>query len=88
MLTVLSDDGIGPGDIDWDAFQTKFSKMEYHTFLLLRMGLTKTEVSKLTARTQSAVTNMVVRMYFKCNGHDPFASNEAYTWLLNYKGEP
>lgn len=87
VLTVLSNDGTGPGDIDWDAFQTRFSKMEYHTFLLLRIGLTKTEVSKLTARTQSAVTNMVVRMYFKCNGHDPSTSNEAYTWLLNYKGE-
>lgn len=59
------------------------SETELHTTLLLRFGMTKTEVSFLTAHSQAAVTNICTRLFFKVHGHKCTTSAEAYKWLLN-----
>ena len=58
------------------------TEMELHSFLLLRFGLTKTEAGILTAHSQSAVTNIVTRLYQKVNGRNSTTSAEAFEWLL------
>lgn len=58
------------------------TEMELHSFLLLRFGMTKTEAGILTAHSQSAVTNIVTRLYLKVNGRNSTTSAEAFEWLL------
>ena len=58
------------------------TEMELHSFLLLRFGMTKTEAGILTAHSQSAVTNIVTRLYQKVNGRNSTTSAEAFEWLL------
>ncbi len=58
------------------------TEMELHNFLLLRFGMTKTEAGILTAHSQSAVTNIVTRLYQKANGRNSTTSVEAFEWLL------
>ena len=58
------------------------TEMELHSFLLLRFGMTKTEAGILTAHSQSAVTNIVTRLYQKANGRNSTTSVEAFEWLL------
>lgn len=58
------------------------SETELHTFLLLRLGMTKTEAGILTARSQAAVTNTCTRLYQKECGKKCSTSAEAYGWLL------
>ena len=58
------------------------SETEVHVFLLLRFGMTKTEVSQLIAHSQSAVTNTCNRLFCKVNGRQCSTSAEAYEWLL------
>ena len=58
------------------------SDTELRTFMLLRLGMTKTETSLLTARSQSAVTNICTRLFRKATGRSCSTSAEAYEWLL------
>ena len=58
------------------------TEMELYSFLLLRFGMTKTEAGILTAHSQSAVTNIVTRLYQKANGRNSTTSAEAFEWLL------
>ena len=58
------------------------SDTERNVILLLRMGLTKTEVSVLTAHTQSAVSNTINRLFQKCVGRKAMNSAESYNWLM------
>lgn len=59
------------------------SDMELHSFLLLRLGLTKTETAVLTAHSQSAVTNTCTRLFLKTHGKECSTSAEAYEWVLH-----
>ena len=59
-----------------------YSETEIHCFLLLRLGLTKTEVGILTAHSQAAVTNTCTRLFQKVHGWKCSTSAEAYEWLL------
>lgn len=59
-----------------------YSETEMHCFLLLRLGLTKTEVGMLTAHSQAAVTNTCTRLFQKVHGWKCSTSAEAYEWLL------
>lgn len=58
------------------------SETELHVFLLLRFGMTKTEVGLLTAHSQAAVTNICTRLFRKVHGKNCSTSAEAYEWLL------
>ena len=58
------------------------SETELHAFLLLRLGLTKTEAGLLMAHSQQAITNICTRLYRKVSGRDSSTSAEAYEWLL------
>lgn len=58
------------------------SETELHAFLLLRLGLTKTEAGLLMAHSQQAITNICTRLYRKVSGRDNSTSAEAYEWLL------
>ena len=58
------------------------SETELRTFLLLRFGMTKTEVSMLTAHSLAAVTNICTRLFQKVHGRKCATSDEAYEWLL------
>lgn len=59
------------------------SETELQVFLLLRIGMTKTEISLLTAHSQAAVTNTCTRLFYKVHGRKCSTSAEAYEWLLN-----
>jgi len=58
------------------------SETEVHVFLLLRFGMTKTEVGLLTAHSQAAVTNTCTRLFQKVHGQKCSTSAEAYEWML------
>lgn len=58
------------------------SETELHVFLLLRFGMTKTEVGLLTARSQAAITNICTRLFLKVYGRKCSTSAESYEWLL------
>ena len=58
------------------------SETELHAFLLLRYGLTKTEVGLLMAHSQQAITNICTRLFHKVSGRDSSTSAEAYEWIL------
>ena len=60
----------------------KHSEMELRVFLMLRFGMTKTEISLLTARSQAAVTNICTRLFQKAHGKKCSTSAEANDWLL------
>lgn len=65
-----------------NTLQAKFSKTEYIFFLLLRLGLTKTEVAVLTAHSIAGVTNSCSRLFRKLQGRNCATSAEADAWLL------
>jgi len=54
---------------------------ELHAFLLLRFGMTKTEVGLLMAHSQSAITNICTRLFRKACGRKSSTSDEAYEWI-------
>ena len=58
------------------------SETELHAFLLLRFGMTKTEVGLLMAHSQSAITNICTRLFRRVFGRDSSTSAESYEWLL------
>ena len=58
------------------------SETEMKTVLLLRIGLTQTEVGTLTAHGKTAVANILNRLYEKVNLRKPMNSGESYEWLL------
>lgn len=58
------------------------SETELRVFLLLRFGMTKTEVGLLTAHSQAAVTNTCTRLFHKVHDRKCSTSAEAYEWLL------
>ncbi len=65
-----------------NTLQARLSKTENIFFLLLRLGLTKTEVSVLTAHSIASVTNTCTRLFRKVHGRNPATSAEADAWLL------
>ena len=60
-----------------DATQT-----ERMMFLLLRLGLSRADVSRLLAHDQSSLSSISNRMFRRVKGHGPMNSAEAYNWLL------
>ena len=60
-----------------DATQT-----ERMMFLLLRLGLSRADVSRLMAHDQSSLSSISNRMFRRVKGHGPMNSAEAYNWLL------
>ena len=58
------------------------SDVELRAFLLLRLGMTKSEVSLLMSRSPAALTNTVTRLFQKINGQQCATSAQAYEWLL------
>ena len=58
------------------------SETELRVFLLLHLGMSKTEAGLLTAHSQSAITNICTRLFLKVHGRKCSTSNEAYEWLL------
>ena len=65
-----------------NTLQARLSKTENIFFLLLRLGLTKTEVAVLTAHSIASVTNTCTRLFRKVHGRNPATSAEADAWLL------
>lgn len=62
---------------------SKISDTELNTFLLLRMGLTKTEVACAIARTPQGVSSTINRMFVKVFKRECRSNSEAYEWLMN-----
>ena len=58
------------------------TEIEKKIFLLRRMGLTKTEISLLTARAKNSVISAICRFYEKVHFKKPLCSAEADEWLL------
>lgn len=58
------------------------SDTEFHTFLMLRIGLTKTEVAVLSSHAVSSISSIISRFFEKANGRKAANSAEAYKWLL------
>ena len=65
------------------ALVPQLTEAELHVFLLMRMGMTKTQVSALICHERSAVSNIINRLYKKANGHHSCSSAEADDWLLS-----
>ena len=59
-----------------------YSDTELQVFLMLRLGMTKTETALLTAHSQAAIINICTRLFLKANGRKSSTSAEAYDWLL------
>lgn len=57
------------------------TEMELKTILLLRIGLTQTEVGVLTAHGKTAVSNILNRLYEKVNQRKPVNSGESLNWI-------
>ena len=60
-----------------------FTEIEQQVVLLLRYGLTKTEISVLTAHALSSVSSICNRLYDKSHEHECNSSREAYEWIMN-----
>lgn len=56
---------------------------EKKVFLLRRMGMTKTEISLLTAHAKNSIITAIGRFYEKQNTRRPKCSAEADDWVLN-----
>ena len=81
MMKALAENEEGLGE-RLNTLQARLSKTENIFFLLLRLGLTKTEVSVLTAHSIASVTNTCTRLFRKVHGRNPATSAEADAWLL------
>ncbi|MBQ8050032.1 MAG: hypothetical protein IJ197_00470 [Bacteroidaceae bacterium] len=64
------------------AFASKVSEVEEQTFLLLRMGMTKTEISYLTAHARTSVTSICKRFVTKVIQDQSLSSQESIEWLM------
>ena len=58
------------------------SEMERKIFMLRRMGMTKTEISLLTAHAKSSIITAIGRLFEKVHMRKPRCSAEADEWLL------
>ena len=58
------------------------TETERMMFLLLRLGLSRADVSRLMAHDQSSLSSISNRMFRRVKGHGPMNSAEAYNWLL------
>ena len=58
------------------------TETERMMFLLLRLGLSRADVSRLLAHDQSSLSSISNRMFRRVKGHGPMNSAEAYNWLL------
>lgn len=65
-----------------NTLRARLSKTEFSFFLLLRLGLTKTEAAVLTAHSIASVTNTCTRLFRKFQGRNCATSAEADAWLL------
>ena len=65
-----------------NTLRARLSKTEFSFFLLLRLGLTKTEAAVLTAHSIASVTNTCTRLFRKLQGRNCATSAEADAWLL------
>ncbi len=81
VMKALAENEEGLGE-RLNTLQARLSKTENIFFLLLRLGLTKTEVSVLTAHSIASVTNTCTRLFRKVHGRTPATSAEADAWLL------
>ena len=59
------------------------SEADRRTFLLLRFGMRKTEVSSLMAHDKTASAKACDRMFERSVGRRPASRAEAYNWLLD-----
>ena len=58
------------------------SEMELKTILLLRIGMTQTEIGSLTAHGKAAIANILNRLYEKANQRKPMNSGESLEWII------
>lgn len=58
------------------------TETELTMFLLLRLGLSRADVSRLIARDQSSLSAICNRLYQRVKGRTPVNSAEAYNWIL------
>lgn len=59
------------------------TNVEKQVVLLLRYGLSKTEVAFLLSRTVQSVVNTCNRLYDKSHENECNSSREAYEWIMN-----
>lgn len=60
-----------------------FTDIEQQVVVLLRYGLSKTEVAFLLSRTVQSVVNTCNRLYDKSHENECNSSREAYEWIMN-----
>ena len=68
--------------VRFDAAAPMATDIEKKIFLLRRMGMTKSEISLLTARAKNSIISAIERFYEKVNFKKPLCSAEADEWLL------
>lgn len=66
----------------FDATAPMATDIEKKIFLLRRMGMTKSEISLLTARAKNSIISAIERFYEKAHFKKPLCSAEADEWLL------
>lgn len=66
----------------FDAAAPVATDIEKKIFLLRRMGMTKSEISLLTARAKNSIISAIERFYEKVHFKKPLCSAEADEWLL------
>ena len=58
------------------------TETEQAMFLLLRLGLSRADVSRLIAHDQSSLSAICNRLFQRVKGRMPVNSAEAYNWIL------
>jgi hypothetical protein len=66
----------------FDAAAPMATDIEKKIFLLRRMGMTRSEISLLTARAKNSIISAIERFYEKVHFKKPLCSAEADEWLL------
>ena len=58
------------------------SEMEIKVVLLLKVGMRKAEIAKLTARAESSISSTLNRLFEKANQRKPINSGESMEWAI------
>ena len=65
-----------------DAMTPHLSDLELRVILLLKVGLRKAEVARLTAHAESSISSLLNRLYEKVNQRRPINSGESLEWVM------
>ena len=65
-----------------DKILPKMSETELNTVLLLKIGLRKAEVARLTAHAESSVSSILNRLYEKGTCKRPVSCAESLEWVI------